>query len=53
MRAPNESTGYDLTTPGKVVWTLGDQQGTIRDLATTLMVSRPSSLIVCMTRMAI
>jgi RHS repeat-associated protein len=26
--------GYDLTTPGNVVWTLTDQQNTVRDLAT-------------------
>ena len=25
--------GYDLTTPGNVVWTLSDNEGTIRDLA--------------------
>jgi RHS repeat-associated protein len=25
--------GYDLTTPGNVVWTLADNEGTIRDLA--------------------
>ena len=28
------SAGYDLTTAGTVVWTLGDAQNTIRDLAT-------------------
>jgi RHS repeat-associated protein len=27
------SAGYDLSTPGNVVWPLADQQGTIRDLA--------------------
>ena len=28
------AAGYDLTTPGTVVWALGDGQNTVRDLAT-------------------
>ena len=28
------ATGYDVTTPGKVLWALNDQLGTVRDLAT-------------------
>ena len=28
-----QAAGYDLTTPGKVLWALNDQLGTIRDLA--------------------
>ena len=29
-----QATGYDVTTPGKVLWALNDQLGTVRDLAT-------------------
>ena len=31
--APVTGGGYDLTSPGNVVWTLADNEGTIRDLA--------------------
>ena len=31
--APATGGGYDLTSPGNVVWTLADNEGTIRDLA--------------------
>jgi len=31
---PVTGGGYDLTSPGNVVWTLTDQQNTVRDLAT-------------------
>ena len=29
-----QATGYDVTTPGNVLWALNDQLGTVRDLAT-------------------
>ena len=32
--SPVTGGGYDLTSPGNVVWTLADNEGTIRDLAT-------------------
>ena len=31
---PVTGGGYDLTSPGNVVWTLTDNEGTVRDLAT-------------------
>jgi RHS repeat-associated protein len=33
LQVASSGSGHDLTTAGNVVWTLGDNQGTIRDLA--------------------